>query len=153
MEGLVKVLFVCVNNARRSQIAEAIFNSVAGGGAFSAGLEPADHVDENVLLILKEIGVNAAGLKPKKLTPTMLREADRIVAFKCKSRIPQEFHDKVEEWSVGAESAEELKSLYSLDYLRKIRDEIHEHVWKLLQNLHGRSHSLIKRLEARRQCC
>lgn len=117
-------------------MAEAIFNKIAGSGGFSAGLEPSDRLDENVLLVLKEIGIEAVGLKPKKLTPAMLREADRIIAFHCKSRIPQEFQGKVEEWTIGAESAEQLKAVYSLDYLRKIRDEIYENVWKLLQQLH-----------------
>lgn len=128
-------------------MAEAIFNSLAGGGAFSAGLEPAEYVDENVITVLKEIGVKAVGLKPKKLTPSMLREADRIVAFKCKGRIPQKFRGKVQEWSIGAESAEELKALYSIDYLRKIRDEIYENIRKLLQDLNGAKHPKTTRLK------
>lgn len=76
-----KVLFVCVENAGRSQIAEA-FARVYGVEAYSAGTVPAEKVNPVVVQLLKERGLALPG-KPKMLTEDMIREADLVVTMGC----------------------------------------------------------------------
>lgn len=114
-------------------MAEAIFTQIFRGRAVSAGLEPADKVDENVVAVLKEIGVESRDLHPKKLTKSILEEADKIITFKCYDGIPVNFRYKTENWDIGAESHEALKDIYSIEYLRKVRDHIHQKIQKLVQ--------------------
>ena len=80
-----QVLFVCVHNAGRSQMAAALFNTMAGGqaAAASAGTQPADHVHDNVAAAMREVGLNVSQGKPRMLTMEMLDQADRVVTMGC----------------------------------------------------------------------
>jgi arsenate reductase (thioredoxin) len=75
---MTRVLFVCVENAGRSQIAQALYER-RGGEARSAGSRPADEVHEAVVEALEEIGVDTSGLRPRRLTPEDLDWADLVV--------------------------------------------------------------------------
>jgi arsenate reductase len=80
-----KVLFVCVGNSGRSQMAEAFFNHLSGGKAqaSSAGTNPAGSVDPTVIQLMQEVGIDIIKRRPKKLTLEMLDEADRVVTMGC----------------------------------------------------------------------
>jgi len=80
-----KVLFVCVHNSGRSQMAEAFFNRYAKGKAIaeSAGTEPANVVDPKVVRVMKEIGIDISGKQPRRLTVEMLAGVDRVVTMGC----------------------------------------------------------------------
>lgn len=82
---LPNVLFVCVHNSGRSQMAEAFFNQLAKGKgqALSAGTDPADAVDSTVVEVMREVGIEISGNKPKPLTADMLEQADAVVTMGC----------------------------------------------------------------------
>ena len=79
------VLFVCVGNAGRSQMAEAFFNQAAGGKAraISAGTKPASAVDPKTVEVMREVGIDISAARPKALTMEMLDQADRVVTMGC----------------------------------------------------------------------
>ncbi|MBN2100022.1 MAG: arsenate reductase ArsC, partial [Dehalococcoidia bacterium] len=79
------VLFVCVGNSGRSQMAEAFFNQAAGGKAraISAGTNPASAVDPKTIEVMREVGIDISAAKPKALTMDMLDQADRVVTMGC----------------------------------------------------------------------
>lgn len=80
-----KVLFVCVHNAGRSQVAEAFFNQMAKGKAtaISAGTRPAAHKDKGVVEAMHEVGIDIREQKPKALTLEMMESADRVITMGC----------------------------------------------------------------------
>lgn len=127
------VLFVCVGNAGRSQMAEAIFNKLKPNGfrAISAGTKPDREVNPLVIQVLREIGIDASNSKPKPLTQEMIPEAGRIITMGCEANdfCPARFLPKVEDWRI-----EDPKGK-TLDQLRTIRDTIHERVRGLLRQL------------------
>jgi len=128
------VLFVCVHNLGRSQIAEAFFNQLAKGEAFaiSAGTQPADKVNPVVVEAMREIGIDISGNKPKALTMDMVEKADRMITMGCgaeaEDTCPASFIE-TEDWAL-----EDPKGK-SLEQVRKIRDEIKGRVIRLLKEL------------------
>ena len=86
----MNVLFVCVENAGRSQIAEALFSRVADGvhETRSAGSAPAERVHPNVISALGEIGIDAAERQPRHLDPEDIDWADVVVTMGCGDRCP-----------------------------------------------------------------
>jgi len=79
------VLFVCVHNAGRSQIAEAFFNQLAGdkAHAISAGTQPADKIDPVVVGAMLEAGLDISLKRPRLLTPEILHQANRVITMGC----------------------------------------------------------------------
>ena len=79
------VLFVCVHNSGRSQMAEAYYNLLAKGKAqgLSAGTQPADEVNPVVVEAMKEVGIDISSNKPKRLTMDMVEKADRMITMGC----------------------------------------------------------------------
>lgn len=79
------VLFVCVHNSGRSQMAEAFFNKLVEGKAraLSAGTQPADEVNPVVVEAMREAGINISGKKPKMLTMDMVEKAGRMITMGC----------------------------------------------------------------------
>ncbi len=128
------VLFVCVHNSGRSQMAEAFFNKLAGGKAqaLSAGTQPAGEVNPVAVEAMKEAGINIAGSKPKLLTFDMVEKADRMITMGCGAEAeavcPASFV-KTEDWAL-----EDPKGK-SLEQVRKIRDEIKERMTRLIQEI------------------
>jgi len=127
------VLFVCVANAGRSQMAEAIFNKLAPSGfrAISAGTMPANEVNPLVVEALREIGIDASASRPKAISPDMVANAERIITMGCDASgfCPAKFLPKVKDWKI-----EDPKGK-SLDRIRFIRDSIHERVKALVLEL------------------
>jgi len=128
------VLFVCVHNSGRSQMAEAFFNNLARGKAqaLSAGTQPTDEVNPVVVEAMKEVGMDISGKKPKMLTMDMVEKAERMITMGCGAEAeavcPASFIE-TEDWDL-----EDPKGK-SLGQVRKIRDEIKERVIKLLNEL------------------
>lgn len=79
------VLFICVGNSGRSQMAEAFFNRLAKGKsrAISAGTRPAETVDPAVVAVMREVGIDISHQKPKALTLEMVESADRVISMGC----------------------------------------------------------------------
>ena len=128
------VLFVCVHNAGRSQMAEAFFNSMAEGKAraASAGTQPADEVNPIAAKVMKEAYIDISGKKPKMLTLEMLQSAGRVITMGCgddpagicPARIVE-----TEDWDL-----EDPKGK-SVEKVREIRDTIKAKVINLLKEM------------------
>ena len=125
-----KVLFVCVGNAGRSQMAEAFFNTMAKGRAqaFSAGTNPASAIDQTVVGLMKEVGIDISDKHPKKLTLEMLEQADRVVTMGCgvAQSCPATLTE-TEDWELEDPRGQPPEKV------REIRDEIRRRVEKLLK--------------------
>ena len=123
------VLFVCVGNSGRSQMAEAFFNQAAGGKAraISAGTKPASAVDPQAIEVMRELGIDISAARPKALTVDMLEQTDRVVTMGCGGEgvCPASFVE-TEDWQL-----EDPKGK-SLEEVRRIRDEIRARVTRLL---------------------
>jgi arsenate reductase (thioredoxin) len=128
------VLFVCVHNSGRSQMAEAFFNKLAKGKALaiSAGTQPATDINPVVVEAIREAGINISSNKPKMLTMDMIQKAQRMFTMGCGAEAgevcPASFI-KTEDWAL-----EDPKGK-SLEQVRKIRDEIKERVSKLVKEI------------------
>jgi len=124
------VLFVCIGNAGRSQMAEAFLNQLAEGkaSAISAGTQPADDIDSQVVEVMREVGLDIGMNKPKALTLKMLEQADRVVTMGCGAEgvCPASFVE-TEDWQL-----EDPKGK-ALDEVRRIRDEIEAKVVEILK--------------------
>jgi protein-tyrosine-phosphatase len=124
------VIFVCVGNAGRSQMAEAFFNQAAGGKAraLSAGTKPASAVDPRTIEVMREVGIDISRNKPKAPTMEMLEQADRVITMGCgvEGVCPASFVE-TEDWQL-----EDPKGK-SIEDVRRIRDEIRAKVLKLLE--------------------
>ena len=127
------VLFVCVGNAARSQMAEALFNHMASGDSIAAsvGTRPADRVSSKAAAAMDEMGIDISGAKPKPLTAQMVRETDRIITMcgedSCKF-LP-EGKPKIERWSIEDPRGKDLEKV------RETRDEIKERVKQLIEEM------------------
>ena len=126
------VLFVCVHNSGRSQMAEAFFNRLAKNRAvaFSAGTSPAEYINPLVIRVMGELGIDIRRQKPKALTLEMMEKADRAITMGCgvepacpASLVP------TENWELDDPEGK------SLEEVRKIRDEIKSRVEALVKVL------------------
>lgn len=126
-----KVLFVCVENACRSQMAEALFNKLANGKAIatSAGTKPSKHVDSKAVAVMQEVGIDISRPKPKLLTADMVKEADKVVTMGCGASVCPVLPVETEEWQI------EDPSEKSIEKFREIREEIKRRVERLITEL------------------
>ena len=87
---MATVLFVCRQNAGRSQMSQALFDRASGGRhqALSAGTAPAPHVHPEVVAVMRELGIDLAGRVPQKLTDELAAQADIIVTMGCGDECP-----------------------------------------------------------------
>jgi arsenate reductase len=126
------VLFVCVHNSGRSQMAEAFFNKLAKGRAkgLSAGTQPAEAVNPVVIEAMREIGIDISHNKPKALTMEMLEQADRVITMGCGAEAvcPASFVE-TEDWALEDPQGKTLPDV------RKIRDEIKDRIVKLIKEM------------------
>src|ERR671925_2412256 len=111
------VLFVCTQNAGRSQIAQALFerHGPPDVRAESAGAEPADSVHPVVVEAMREVGIDLTGRRPKKLTIEMQLHADWAITLACGAECPY-VPTTVEDWDIPDPAGE------TLDEMRAIRD-------------------------------
>jgi len=128
-----KILFVCVENAGRSQMAEAFANLHGRGklAASSAGVMMADRVNPVVVEVMKEKGIDISMNKPKLLTTRMAEEADKIITMGCSVEkfCPAPLLKNVIDW--GLEDPKDKP----IEKVRQIRDEIEKRVLKLISEL------------------
>jgi len=134
MKQMKTILFVCVHNSGRSQMAEAFFNQLAKGKAqaLSAGTQPAYDVNPVVVAAMREVGIDISGNKPKALTMDMVEKADRMITMGCGTEAgavcPASFIE-TEDWALEDPHGK------TLEEVRKIRDEIKDRVTKLLSEI------------------
>jgi len=124
-----KVLFVCVENSCRSQMAEAFFNSMAGGGAESAGINPADEVDRIAIEVMKEIGIDISRKKPRMLNSNMNEKFDIIVTMGCIDGCPITPRERTIEWNIEDPKGKSIRKY------REVRDVIKQKVKKLIDGI------------------
>jgi arsenate reductase (thioredoxin) len=124
------VLFICVHNSGRSQMAEAFLNQLAKGKAraISAGSQPADKLNPVVVEVMKEVGIDITGNKPKLLTLEMMEGITLAITMGCENACPYTTAE-TRDWAL-----EDPKDK-PVEEVRKIRDEIKSRVRKLLEEL------------------
>ena len=126
-----KILFVCVENAGRSQMAEAFAKNYGKGKLVvsSAGNKPAEQVNPVVIEAMKEVGIDISLNKPKLLTFEMSAEADLIVTMCCNEQgiCPGSFFKPTVDWKLEDPKGKDIKKV------REIRDEIERRVQELLE--------------------
>ncbi|MGQ9476560.1 MAG: arsenate reductase ArsC [Actinomycetota bacterium] len=129
-----KVLFVCGENAARSQMAEAFFNHLAREWrAESAGTFPAERVNPLAVRAMEEVGLDISSATPKILDLGRLDEFDRIISFGCIARAAFPARDRLEEWPLPDPGKGDL------DMMRSVRDEIRRLVSALVEELESGS--------------
>jgi len=129
-----KVLFVCKQNAGRSQMSDALFQRAAGGRheSRSAGTRPAQHVHPVVADAMHEIGIDISGNRPQKLSNELAEWADVVVTMGCGDECPYIPGKKYIDWDL-TDPADK-----SLDEVRAIRDDLRQRVADLLVGLDSR---------------
>jgi arsenate reductase (thioredoxin) len=123
------VLFVCTQNAGRSQIAQALFerHGPPDVRAESAGAEPADRVHPVVVEAMQEIGIDLSDRRPKKLTLEMQLHADWAITLACGAKCPY-VPSVVEDWDIADPAGRPIEEV------RSIRDDIQQRVLDLADN-------------------
>ena len=128
-----KILFVCVENAGRSQMAEAFFRKYMPKGfeAISAGTKPSTQVNPIVLQAMKEIGIDIENQTPKHISQQIISESDKAINMGCmdKESCPALFMKDILDWQIPDPKGK------SIDEVRKIRDQIKTQVVILIKSL------------------
>ena len=127
------ILFVCVENAARSQMAEGFFNkrSPEGYRAVSGGTKPVSQINPVVIDVMKEVGIDISNQKSKEITEDMMRNSFKTVNMGCmdKESCPTIFLPNVLDWNL-----EDPKGK-SFERIREIRDEIDQRVKELVAGI------------------
>ena len=126
-----KVIFACVHNAGRSQMAAAFFNQLADrtkAEAISAGTEPGLRVHPEVLAVMQEVGIDLSNAKPQKLTQELAEDAALLITMGCGDKCPYVPGLRRDDWPL-----KDPKGL-PMEQVRLIRDDIKERVRTLLSN-------------------
>jgi arsenate reductase len=125
------VLFVCVHNAGRSQMAAAFLTVLAGGAVEvrSAGSEPADVLNPAVVEAMAEVGIDIADQSPKILTTEAVQASDVVVTMGCGDTCPYFPGKRYEDWALDDPAGQGIEAV------RLIRDEIRARVDRLLGEL------------------
>ena len=130
-DGLPVVLFLCVHNAGRSQMALGWFNRLAAGRAvaWSGGSEPGVEVNPAAVAAMAEVGVDITGEFPKPWTEEIVRAADVVITMGCGDACPIFPGKRYEDWDLDDPADQDLEAV------RPIRDEIGDRVRKLIAEL------------------
>ena len=125
------VLFVCVHNAGRSQMAAAFLSHLSGGAVEvrSAGSAPADQVNPAAVQAMAEVGIDIAAAKPKILTDKAVRESDVVITMGCGDTCPFYPGKRYEDWVLDDPAGKDVAAV------RPIRDDIRRRVEALLDEL------------------
>ena len=125
------VLFVCVHNAGRSQMAAGYLQHLAGDriDVRSAGSQPADQVNQVAVEAMAEEGIDLTGEQPKVLTPDSVQAADVVVTMGCGDECPYFPGKRYEDWVLDDPAGQPL------DVVRRVRDEIRHRVEHLVEEL------------------
>lgn len=123
------VLFACIHNAGRSQMAAAWFNALANptaGCGVSAGTEPGQRVHPEVLEVMKEVGIDLSNITPRLLTQELAESAALLVTMGCGERCPVVPGLRRADWPLEDPKGKPL------DHVRRIRDDIRGRIEKLV---------------------
>ena len=125
------VLFICRQNAGRSQMSQALFTRAAAGrhNAISAGTSPAQHVHPEVLVVMNELGLDLSDRTPQLLTRELAEQADLVITMGCGDQCPVIPGRRYLDWALP-DPAEQ-----PTDQVRAIRDEIADRVTTLIAEL------------------
>ncbi|HEY3771788.1 MAG TPA: arsenate reductase ArsC [Solirubrobacteraceae bacterium] len=125
------VLFVCRQNAGRSQMSRALFQRTAGEAhhALSAGTTPGDRVHPEVITVMRELGIDLAGNVPQLLTRDLAEQADIVVTMGCGDECPFIPGKRYVDWDLPDPHGQPLQTV------RQIRDEIAGRVTRLVNDL------------------
>ena len=126
---MTTVLFACVHNAGRSQMAAALFNQDADRAkarAISAGTDPGPRVHPEVLAVMREHGIDLSAARPVKLTDTLAQQAQWVITMGCGDQCPFVPGAQVEDWPLDDPKGRPL------DDVRRIRDDIARRVMSLI---------------------
>ncbi len=123
------VIFACVHNAGRSQMASAFFNALANPAiatAISAGTNPGQRVHPEVLAAMKEIGIDLSSAQPRKLTEDLARDATLLVTMGCGDECPFVPGLRRDDWPLEDPKGKPVERV------REIRDEVKARVERLI---------------------
>ena len=126
---IATVIFACVHNAGRSQMAAAFFNAIADPAkarAISAGTEPGERVHPEVVAAMKEIGIDLSTAKPKRLTRELAAGAAILVTMGCGEACPVVPGARREDWPLADPKGKPI------DLVREIRDDVRRRVQELV---------------------
>lgn len=129
MTAMDTVIFACVHNAGRSQMAAAFFNQLAEprrARALSAGTQPAQHVHPEVVAVMREVGIDLSTAQPTRLTAELAVGARLLVTMGCGESCPVVPGLRREDWALPDPKGQPV------DRVRAIRDEIGERVEGLI---------------------
>jgi arsenate reductase (thioredoxin) len=127
---MFKVIFACVHNAGRSQMAAAFFNHLADPSkaqAISAGTEPGLRVHPEVLVMMQEIGIDLSNARPQKLTEELARDAQLLITMGCGDKCPYVPGLRRDDWPLR-----DPKGLPASE-VRAIRDDVKARVQNLIE--------------------
>jgi protein-tyrosine-phosphatase len=130
-DGTPTVLFLCVHNAGRSQMALGWFNHLAGDNAvaWSGGSEPGKEVNQSAVLAMAEVGIDITTEFPKPWTTEIVKAADVVITMGCGDACPLYPGKRYEDWELDDPAGRDI------DAVRPIRDEIEQRVRALLVSL------------------
>ena len=125
------VLFVCVHNAGRSQMAAGYLRALGGDRVevLSAGSEPADRINTVAVAAMAEEGIDIAGQEPRILTTDSVRQSDVVITMGCGDACPVFPGKRYEDWELDDPAGQGIESV------RVIRDDIKSRIEKLLEEI------------------
>jgi arsenate reductase (thioredoxin) len=128
---MAHVLFVCLHNAGRSQISQALFNPAADGRhtASSAGTSPAESVHPEILEVMNELGFDLSGVRPQELSAELAEQADLIVTMGCGDECPYFPGKRYIDWDLPDPKGQPIERV------RAIRDDIQWRIGQLVSEL------------------
>lgn len=127
-----KVIFACVHNAGRSQMAAGFLNDLVAASkakALSAGTHPAARVHPEVVQVMKEVGIDLSAAKPQRLTEELAKDADLLITMGCGDECPYVPGLKRDDWPLPDPKGKDVNDV------RRIRDDIRTRVKKLVESL------------------
>jgi len=127
-----KIIFACVHNAGRSQMAAAYFNHLVEPSmakAVSAGTKPVERVHPEVLQVMKEVGIDLSAAKPQALTQELVQDANLLITMGCGDECPYVPGLERDDWPLPDPKGKDINEV------RRIRDEIRNRVSALIATL------------------
>ena len=122
---MITVIFACVHNAGRSQMAAAFFNEIADSSrarAVSTGTNPGKHVHPEVVVTMREVDIDLSEARPVRLSDDMARGADWLVTMGCGEACPNVVGPKRDDWPLPDPKGQPVERV------REIRDEVRQRV-------------------------